>query len=240
MFKKIYKWLDNYWYHYKWVTLVVIFFAVTLSIIIGQMITKTTPDSYILYGGPGVLTANQTKELQDAFASVLPNDFNGDESKDIEIVSIALMTDEQLEEAKANANENDSMLLYSGKALNDNKTSFATQLMSGEYTIVLIDEAQYENAYETGCFVKLEELFGENIPDCAYDDSALVFSETSFAEFFTITDALPDDTLLCVRSMSITSAFKGKEKAERQYSEQLSFYKAIVNFSMPQGYEGGE
>lgn len=81
MLRKIFKWLDNFWYHYKWVTLVTAFFTVTLSIIIIQMITKTNPDSNILYGGPAVLTANQTKEIENAFNALLPEDFNGDGEK---------------------------------------------------------------------------------------------------------------------------------------------------------------
>ena len=78
MLRKILKWLDNFWYHYKWVTLVTIFFVVTLTIIIVQMITKTNPDCNILYGGPAVLTANQTKEIENAFNALLPEDYNGD------------------------------------------------------------------------------------------------------------------------------------------------------------------
>lgn len=103
MLRKILKWLDNFWYHYKWVTLVTIFFVVTLTIIIVQMITKTNPDCNILYGGPAVLTANQTKEIENAFNALLPEDYNGDGEKNISLQSITLMTKEQLTAAEAQA-----------------------------------------------------------------------------------------------------------------------------------------
>lgn len=162
MLRKIFKWLDNFWYHYKWVTLVTAFFTVTLSIIIIQMITKTNPDSNILYGGPAVLTANQTKEIENAFNALLPEDFNGDGEKITSLQAITLMTKEQIAKAEAEAAENSSVFVYNPQSLENNKTSFSTQLFSGEYVICLIDPEQYKNAYKAGGFAPLSELFGEN------------------------------------------------------------------------------
>ena len=78
----------------------------------------------------------------------------------------------------------------------------------------------------------LSELFEPSeMPDCAYDDCAVVFSQTPFARYFTATQVLPDDTLLCVLRESENSIFKGKEKAEKQYRQQLLMYYKIINFS---------
>ena len=238
MFKKILKWLDNDWYHYKWLTLAILFFAFCGTVIIVQTVTKTTPDCPILYGGPCSLTPNQTKELENAFTYIVPSDFNGDGEKTVELRPIVLMTKEQLAAAESEAAANSSVLIYSTKALADNKTGFTTQLFSGENIICLLDPEQYKDAHESGGFAKLSDLFGENnIPDCAYDDCALKFSETGFAKFFTASEFLPEDTLLCVRNMSINSVFKGKEKAEKDYNNQLEFYYAIVNFGGEQTNE---
>ena len=155
MLRKIFKWLDNFWYHYKWVTLVTAFFTVTLLIIIIQMITKTNPDSNILYGGPAVLTANQTKEIENAFNALLPEDFNGDGEKITSLQAITLMTKEQIAKAEAEAAENSSVFVYNPQSLENNKTSFSTQLFSGEYVICLIDPEQYKNAYKAGGFAPL-------------------------------------------------------------------------------------
>lgn len=241
MLRKILKWLDNFWYHYKWVTLVTIFFVVTLTIIIVQMITKTNPDCNILYGGPAVLTANQTKEIENAFNALLPEDYNGDGEKNISLQSITLMTKEQLTAAEAQAAENSSVFIYDPKSLENNKTSFSTQLFSGEYVICLIDPEQYKNAHNAGGFTPLSELFGENdIPEYAYDDCALILSETYFSKFFTAMSALPDDTLICVRKMSSVSALKGKKKAEEEYNNQLRLYYNIIAFTPPEGIWSNE
>ena len=241
MLRKIFKWLDNFWYHYKWVTLVTAFFTVTLSIIIIQMITKTNPDSNILYGGPAVLTANQTKEIENAFNALLPEDFNGDGEKITSLQAITLMTKEQIAKAEAEAAENSSVFVYNPQSLENNKTSFSTQLFSGEYVICLLDPEQYKNAYKAGGFAPLSELFGENnIPEYAYDDCALLLSETNFSKFFTAMSVFPDDTLICVRKMSSVSAIKGKSKAEREYNNQLRLFYSIIAFTPPEGFSSNE
>ncbi len=241
MLRKIFKWLDNFWYHYKWVTLVTAFFTVTLLIIIIQMITKTNPDSNILYGGPAVLTANQTKEIENAFNALLPEDFNGDGEKITSLQSITLMTKEQIAKAEAEAAENSSVFVYNPQSLENNKTSFSTQLFSGEYVICLIDPEQYKNAYKAGGFAPLSELFGENnIPEYAYDDCALLLSETNFSKFFTAMSVFPDDTLICIRKMSSVSAIKGKSKAEREYNNQLRLFYSIIAFTPPEGFSNNE
>lgn len=241
MLRKIFKWLNNFWYHYKWVTLVTAFFTVTLLIIIIQMITKTNPDSNILYGGPAVLTANQTKEIENAFNALLPEDFNGDGEKITSLQAITLMTKEQIAKAEAEAAENSSVFVYNPQSLENNKTSFSTQLFSGEYVICLIDPEQYKNAYKAGGFAPLSELFGENnIPEYAYDDCALLLSETNFSKFFTAMSVFPDDTLICVRKMSSVSAIKGKSKAEREYNNQLRLFYSIIAFTPPEGFSSNE
>ena len=151
------------------------------------------------------------------------------------------MTKEQIAKAEAEAAENSSVFVYNPQSLENNKTSFSTQLFSGEYVICLIDPEQYKNAYKAGGFAPLSELFGENnIPEYAYDDCALLLSETNFSKFFTAMSVFPDDTLICVRKMSSVSAIKGKSKAEREYNNQLRLFYSIIAFTPPEGFSSNE
>ena len=151
------------------------------------------------------------------------------------------MTKEQIAKAEAEAAENSSVFVYNPQSLENNKTSFSTQLFSGEYVICLIDPEQYKNAYKAGGFAPLSELFGENnIPEYAYDDCALLLSETNFSKFFTAMSVFPDDTLICIRKMSSVSAIKGKSKAEREYNNQLRLFYSIIAFTPPEGFSNNE
>ena len=209
-----------------------VFFVTVFSVLTAQMLTKEKPDAVILYGGPAVLTANETRDLETAFRSVLSSDFNADGKKLVQLETVSLMTDEQVAEAEAKAEEESSVFVYDAKALGSNKTTFTELMMSGEYVILLVDRAQYDNILDSGAIVPLADIFdADKIPDCAYDDSSIVFSETPFAQFFNATDVLPEDTLLCVLQASENSIFKGKDKAETQYRQQLMLYKKMINFS---------
>ena len=42
------KWLDNYWYHYKWPTIIISFFAIVLIVVIAQMVNRPKYDIVIL------------------------------------------------------------------------------------------------------------------------------------------------------------------------------------------------
>ena len=114
------KWLDNFWYHQKWIVIIVAFFAVTITICTVQMVTKVDDDVCILYAGPCEFSPNQTREIQSAFRSVM-EDYNGDGEKQVEFVNLLLMTDEQLEEAIAAAQADGNVLLYNQQTINENK-----------------------------------------------------------------------------------------------------------------------
>ena len=72
--------LDNFWYHYKWHTIVTLFFVVVFGICIGQMASKDKVDAYIMYAGPSAFFASEIEEMQSAFETVMP-DLNGDGKK---------------------------------------------------------------------------------------------------------------------------------------------------------------
>ena len=83
--EKILKWLDNFWYHYKWHTIIGAVFAVFLAVCIGQMASKDKIDSYIMYAGPIALTAQEIEDIEGAFETVV-RDYNGDGSMDLLVI----------------------------------------------------------------------------------------------------------------------------------------------------------
>ena len=50
------KWLENYWYHYKWHTLIVAFFVIMLTVMGVQMCSREDNDIYIIYAGPELIS----------------------------------------------------------------------------------------------------------------------------------------------------------------------------------------
>jgi len=80
---KFLRWLDNYWYHYKWVTIVVSFFLIVGIICTVQMCSAEEPDSCVLYAGPYLMDSTQAENFRQVMCNVLPRDFDGNGKKHI-------------------------------------------------------------------------------------------------------------------------------------------------------------
>ena len=231
---KILKWLDNYWYHYKWQTIVGGLFLIFLIISVTQCAMKTDADITLLYGGPAALTANDTRDLTNVFNLIMPKDFNGDGKKSSELINIYLLTNEQLDQLQQEAKANNDILLYNSKELSNNRTQFSTQIFAGEAVIVLIDPQWYTDIRDSGGFVKLTDVLGYQ-PEYAQDAYSVQLHDTDFAKYFEIFSVLPEDTLIAVRGPSTSVGFKSKTNEEKRYQNQLEMFRAIMNFSIPAG-----
>ena len=227
--KKIYKWLDNYWYHYKWHTLIFLFIASFLTVTIWQFATKVDEDVILLYGGPYYPTGNEAREITNSFKSVMSEDFNNDGKKTVDMITLQLMTEEQLAKEIERANAEGGVLMYNQSTLNENRTKFSTQIFAGEAVICLLDPNWYDNIKTNGGLLTFEEVLGFR-PDNMLDDSSMYLKDTKFAQFFSALNVFPPDTILCVRRMSTATIFKSQSKEEIRYNNQLKMFRDIMTF----------
>ena len=229
--KRAWKWLDNYWYHYKWHTLIAGFLIITILICSIQMLTKDDGDVYILYGGPQEFTPNATREIQNAFQSIMEEDYNGDGTKLVDLVNMLLMTDEQVQQAKDNAAEQGLILYYNQQTLNENQNKFTAHLLAGEASICLLDPSWYNSIKDNGGFARLQDVLGYQ-PEFALDDYTVRLKDTLFAQYFSALDDYPDDTLLCIRVKSMVGGFKGEKKQNIWYDNQVKMFRSIFAFDL--------
>lgn len=231
MFKKIYKWIDNYWYHNKWQTILVVFFTLFGAVAVSQMISKINDDVIILYGGPYQFSAIETREIQNALQSVMSADFNGDGEKHVQMISILLMTQEQIEAAKKNAAASGNVVILNSATLIQNRSQFSTQIFAGETVLCLLDPNWYTDVYDSGGFIKLSEALGYT-PENSIDDYSIYLHDTGIAGYFTALQSFPEDTILCVRRMSTVTAFKSEKKEAKRYENQLQMFRDMMSFGL--------
>ena len=55
--------ISNYWYHFKWPTIIASFFVIFATFCIIQMVTRENPDLYVMYTGPVSLSPNGINSL---------------------------------------------------------------------------------------------------------------------------------------------------------------------------------
>lgn len=226
--QKIKKWLENYWYHYKWTTIVVAFLVLVLGIGIFQMCSKEDYDIDILYTGPAMLSEDQKRDLASAFASVMSDDFNGDGQKTVLINNITVLSDEQIAEKEAEAKAESDRLYYDYQARETSISQVTTLISSGETVICLMDEYMYNKYVSEDAFVPLKELL-DSVPEGAHDEYSVYLMDTPFGQYFSACKALPADTLLCVRKSSIFT--NGRKEAEEQYALNIETFKRLFSFS---------
>lgn len=228
--KKIIGWLDNYWYHYKWATIIGVSFLLIFIILIQQCASKVDDDVTVLYAGPSQMSANQAREVQFALQGIMGEDYNGDGIKQATVSELLLMTDEQLEAARIKAKEDGITLIYNQQTLNENHMKFSTVVFSGECVICLLDPNWYGDVYAAGGFAELKDILGYT-PDYARDNCSVYLKDTPFAQFFSAMQAFPEDTILCVRRVATVKGLKSGSREQEYYENQLDMFRRMMNFA---------
>ena len=223
---KFLKWFDNYWYHYKWHTIVGAFVAVFLVIVIGQMASKEKVDVYIMYAGPKSFTPAEIHEIEDAFEDIMP-DLNGDGKKTVQFTDIMYLTDNKIEEYKTQAEAEGEEYKPKMDYIQEMREKYKLQLAAGDAYLLLLDPEVYNEDYGSGMFNKLEKFGIES--EKAYDDTAISFKETDFGIYVSVFEAFPDDTLMCFKVMNVTEKARGK-KEQIKFDNQLTLFKKVVDF----------
>ena len=222
------KWLDNFWYHYKWHVIVGLFVVVFLFVAIGQMIEKDKVDAYVMYAGPVALNASQIEDLQDSFEAIMA-DLNGDGKKNVQLIDITVLTDGQIEENRKKAEAEKIDYKPDMEFIYNMRQKLNLQLVSGDAYIVLIDPNLFAENDGVGIYKNLESLGVSS--DKLVSDTAVEFKSLPIGSYFEAYDVLPDDTLLCFRELNVTAKSRGKKEKEK-YERQLVLFKEIVNMQV--------
>lgn len=228
---KVLGWLDNFWYHYKWHVIVGLFIVIFLFVSIGQMLDKEKVDVYILYAGPTAFMASEIYDIQDAFETIMP-DMNGDGEKIVQFIDITVLTDAQIEENRKKAEAEDIEYKPDMEYIANARQKFKLQLAAGDAYIVLADPGMYAEDKGVGIYQSLESLGVTS--DSAYDEYSVVFRNTDFGKYMPVFQKLPEDTLLCFRTMGVTSQARGK-KEQQKHDDQLVMFKEMISFTLSEG-----
>ncbi|MBQ8396794.1 MAG: hypothetical protein IJX53_01180 [Clostridia bacterium] len=223
------RWIDNYWYYYKWPVLIGAFALIVVLVCTVQMCAKETPDVNVVYAGSHSFGQQGPSEVAAAFSALMPEDYNGDGRKEVAVTNLLVYSEAQIraqEEAALAEGEN---LVVNSSFFAQEKQKFSQLLMSGEYTIVLAADWLYEEMKGTGIFLPLAEALG-TAPEGAYDDCAIYLKDTAFGQYFTALAALPEDTLICYRRQGSLGTLLNQDKAERTYLNGLDTFRAVMNF----------
>ena len=223
---------ENFWYHHKWTTIIVGVALLIVLICTMQMCAKETPDVYVMYAGPGFLTANEAREVQNSFRQVM-DDYNGDGERGVMLNAINYLTDAQIQEKLDIAKKEDVDLIIDYAGNNNAYERFSLEVLAGESVICILDPSFYAQLKGAEALMPLEEVLGY-VPEGAMDEYGVRFRDTAFSEFFTATHVFPEDSVLCIRRVSVMAAFKGQKKTERAHAYHTELFRSVMEFQMPE------
>ena len=226
------KWLDNFWYHYKWTLIIVVFIVAVITIAVVQMVTKTEADVKITFGGPYIMSESEVSSVRNDLSSLLKDDVNGDGKKYVDFYEYAVYSEDQIK------SENERETNESGKYVtninpsytNSRAEAYQSYVQTGDCSIYFVSGYLYENLIENNRLRPLSETFGSNIPDNikSFDGYGVRLGDTDLYKYFDSLKALPKDTVICLMRPYVF----GESSKEKNYSATVDFYKALLQFEI--------
>lgn len=235
-------WLENFFYHYKWHTIVSLFLVITVIICSVQFCSRDKYDAYVLYAGSrdirSIQNENDISEYSKVYKSlteVVPDfDENGEKMPSLEALYMLSSEEikkieEELREQKENGEESYE-LNYS--LLQTNNQTFRDRMLYGEFYVCLISKNLYES-YKTldgvQIFTPLAPYVHEGTEIEYLDDSAIYLHSTAFGALPGISD-MPSDTVVVLRSISAISSHFDKKGNEENFKRSEQIVENIINY----------
>ncbi len=213
-------WLDNFWYHYKWHSLIALFLVFTVTICTLQMCDKESYDIQILYAGSHAFSRQSedadTPEYFKAKSSLsrFVKDYDGDGEKNVSFRDLFIPRTDDMNDLS----ESEYRRAY------DDRTNLGTIMVSGDYYLCFLSAEVYENYKGTGRLMNLRALYSETSDIQYYDDTgeAIYLCSTGFSSLSGFSE-LPSDTLIVLRSVNFSSHLnkKSNQKAYDRAEETL-------------------
>lgn len=236
------KWIENFWYHYKWQTILVVFFLTFIIIAVTQMATKDKIDVNVFYTGPYVFSPREIGQVEEAYEALMTYDYNGDGEKGAEFTNIVLLTNDQVlkirEDSKSGANSPDVVddIVIDANAIREAENVFNQQIFAGQVLVCMMDPYWYNEVKNAGGWCKLSDILGYK-PDFACDDYSVLLKDMKFAQYFKVFARLPEDTRLALRTISTVSSFTQKEKEKERWGWNAEMMRDLFLFEFPEGYD---
>ena len=213
--KKALKWLDNFWYHYKWPVIIAAFFITVFTVCTVQLITRESYDLYVRYVGNAVITETQYKDMENSLEKI-GGDVNGDGEKAANFAQVAYVSDNE-----TNPYKND---------INAGARETMTGMIVQPYYIYIMDKGAYEKFKGENIYTPLNQIFDSDVSDIAFDDCAVYFKETEFYKTSPGMEWVKDDTVIVLKTAPYESIItKSKREAEiKSFESHKKIFTDIV------------
>ena len=216
--------LDNFFYHYKWHSIVALFLAVVMTVTLVQTCSKESFDVEIMYAGPKNLNDRQTViDIENAFLG-----FASDQNKDGKVVVrlVSYWVDESYYGGE-NKEMSGADVAYFANNAKKNEDAYHDEIMAGNLSICLVSPYLFYQVHKEGGFMRIDEMFPE------LDESVYHVGEGGSVNHYAVrlgnTDlgklpglsTLPSDTILCIRKPAYHLLNASRLKKQHENSKEV-------------------
>ncbi len=205
--------LENYWYHYKWQTIIGIFALCTLAVCISQCSSRSEPDAMIMFAG-NYKVLNETRDVP--LEAVMSEDYNGDGEKRADVFQLVLVI----------SGNQDGYEYYDPVSQTEELQRLDIEFSSGNSVVYILHPyiySQYRNVMRP-----LSEVLTE-VPEYAIDEYGIPLSALAAYELTTL-NAYPADAILCVRNMRTEDNFITRADDKEYYENNVKFFRELVEY----------
>lgn len=218
-------WLDNYWYHYKWITVGIAFALIVLVICTVQMCSNEKDDLIIVYAGRNQLSSGEAENICSVLEAVCPEDFDGNGKKSIAISTYNILSEAQIKEIQSETDAGGNAG-YVDKSYNSNQyDTYYSYLLTGESSVLMLDPWLYEKLVSADRLMSLSEALGY-LPDTACGEYGVRLGDTALYAEYGVMRLLPEDTVICLMKPYVA----GKSSKEEYYAYEKKMFEALVSF----------
>ena len=229
---KFLSWLDNFWYHYKWHTIIVGIALIILVVCLWQSSTTEKHDTVIVFAGPTCLSTNETRQLQEVLSGILPSDRDGNGKKSAAMNMYEIYSEEQIKEYEKQKDHAGNSFVVDRARNSTQFEQYNNNFMTGQSPVCFIDPWLHNNIPEE-YFYPLSKIFGENMPKGAiYSEDGECYGvrlgDTDLYKDFGIVRLLPADTVVCFSS---PKGGLGQKIDDAKYQFELETFAALVTYT---------
>ena len=228
--------LDNFWYHYKWHTIVTLFVIIVGIILTVQTCSRVETDVYVMYAGPHTVSRiakdGNLSEYENAVSSLkkISSDYTDDGIITISFVDLFVVNSEEAEKILAD---------NPGKEINsalvkENTDTLHQKLLFGEYYLCFLSERifkEYEEEYGEAMFAPLAP-YGKAGTEYEYaSERGIYLRSLPFSASPEICE-LPDDTVVCLRRFSEVAETFGRSDNEENFKRGEEMMKKLLAYGI--------
>lgn len=222
----LFRFLDNYWYHYKWHTLIALFLVLTVTVCMLQTCSRTSYDMHILYAGSREVKRTSASGGVIEYETLLKDfsriveDFDGDGEVHTDIKTLFSLTEEERAEIKK-----DPSLEINETLLQEDAQTLSQLMIYGDYYLLFLSESLYQQyAKQDGLslFVPLAPYAGDTEGIRYAGEDAVYLSSTEFGSL-PLLESFPEDTVICLRAVTPVM-----EKMDRSAAEKFARSETVL------------